>query len=163
MSGKTLYDKLWDAHVVDTDGNGTSLLYIDRHLVHEVTSPQAFEGLRLAGRKPWRVGANLAVPDHNVPTTNRSRGVSDPTSRAQLEALLNKGWRLKATKLSEDFGYEEFLAKRGEGVLVPFALNERGQLRVATDSYLIEPKPGWTVVAFVPPEEELTRNAEVSK
>ncbi|HKI65292.1 MAG TPA: cation:proton antiporter [Burkholderiales bacterium] len=79
--------------------------------------------------------------------------LGEQVTRAQLEALLNKGWRLKATKLSEDFGYEEFLAKRGEGVLVPFALNERGQLRVATDSYLIEPKPGWTVVAFVPPEE----------
>ncbi|HYW91303.1 MAG TPA: 3-isopropylmalate dehydratase large subunit [Gammaproteobacteria bacterium] len=99
MSGKTLYDKLWDAHVVDTDGNGTSLLYIDRHLVHEVTSPQAFEGLRLAGRKPWRVGANLAVPDHNVPTTNRSRGVSDPTSRAQLEAL---------DRNCREFGIREF-------------------------------------------------------
>ena len=87
MAGKTLYDKLWDAHVVRDNGDGTALLYIDRHLVHEVTSPQAFEGLRLAGRKPWRVDANLAVPDHNVPTTDRSRGIADPVSRLQVETL----------------------------------------------------------------------------
>ncbi len=87
MAGKTLYDKLWDAHVVRDNGDGTALLYIDRHLVHEVTSPQAFEGLRLAGRTPWRVGANLAVPDHNVPTTDRSRGIADPVSRLQVETL----------------------------------------------------------------------------
>ena len=87
MSGKTLYDKLWDAHVVRDNGDGTALIYIDRHLVHEVTSPQAFEGLRLAGRKPWRVDANLAVPDHNVPTTDRSQGIADPVSRLQVETL----------------------------------------------------------------------------
>jgi 3-isopropylmalate/(R)-2-methylmalate dehydratase large subunit len=87
MAGKILYDKLWDAHVVRDNGDGTALLYIDRHLVHEVTSPQAFEGLRLANRKPWRVGANLAVPDHNVPTTDRSRGIADPVSRLQVETL----------------------------------------------------------------------------
>jgi len=87
MQPKTLYDKLWDAHVVRQDPGGTALLYIDRHLVHEVTSPQAFEGLRLAGRQPWRVGANLAVPDHNVPTTDRSRGIADPVSRIQVETL----------------------------------------------------------------------------
>ena len=87
MTGKTLYDKLWDAHVVRDNGDGTALIYIDRHLVHEVTSPQAFEGLRLAGRKPWRVEANLAVPDHNVPTTDRSRGIADPVSRLQVETL----------------------------------------------------------------------------
>jgi len=87
MAGKTLYDKLWDAHVVRDNGDGTALLYIDRHLVHEVTSPQAFEGLRLAGRKPWRVDANLAVPDHNVPTTDRSKGIKDPVSRIQVETL----------------------------------------------------------------------------
>jgi 3-isopropylmalate/(R)-2-methylmalate dehydratase large subunit len=84
---KTLYDKLWDAHVVRDNGDGTSLIYIDRHLVHEVTSPQAFDGLRLAGRKPWRLDANLAVADHNVPTTDRSQGIADPTSRAQVDAL----------------------------------------------------------------------------
>jgi 3-isopropylmalate/(R)-2-methylmalate dehydratase large subunit len=90
MSGKTLYDKLWESHLVRTDEEGTALIYIDRHLVHEVTSPQAFEGLRLAGRKPWRVDANLATPDHNVPTTERSGGVStivDPISRIQVETL----------------------------------------------------------------------------
>lgn len=87
MAGKTLYEKLWDAHVVRGNGDGTALLYIDRQLVHEVTSPQAFEGLRLAGRTPWRVDANLAVPDHNVPTTDRSQGIADPVSRIQVETL----------------------------------------------------------------------------
>jgi 3-isopropylmalate/(R)-2-methylmalate dehydratase large subunit len=87
MAGKTLYDKLWDAHVVRQNEDGTCLLYIDRHLVHEVTSPQAFEGLRLAGRKPWRVDANLATADHNVPTNNRSQGIADPVSRLQVETL----------------------------------------------------------------------------
>jgi 3-isopropylmalate/(R)-2-methylmalate dehydratase large subunit len=84
---RTLYDKLWDSHVVRADPDGTTLLYIDRHLLHEVTSPQAFEGLRLAGRRPWRREANLAVPDHNVPTTHRSAGISDPVSRLQVETL----------------------------------------------------------------------------
>ncbi|HET7687873.1 MAG TPA: 3-isopropylmalate dehydratase large subunit, partial [Candidatus Macondimonas sp.] len=87
MAGKTLYKKIWDAHVVDVDESGTALLYIDRQLVHEVTSPQAFDGLRLAGRKPWRLSANLAVPDHNVPTRGRASGIADPISRAQVEAL----------------------------------------------------------------------------
>jgi 3-isopropylmalate/(R)-2-methylmalate dehydratase large subunit len=87
MDKKTLYDKLWDRHVVHCDDDGTCLLYIDRHLVHEVTSPQAFEGLRLAGRQLWRTGANLAVPDHNVPTTDRGEGISDPLSRIQVETL----------------------------------------------------------------------------
>ncbi|HZP11354.1 MAG TPA: 3-isopropylmalate dehydratase large subunit [Nevskiaceae bacterium] len=84
---RTLYDKLWDAHKVRDNGDGTALIYIDRHLVHEVTSPQAFDGLRLAGRKPWRIDANLAVADHNVPTTDRSRGIADPISRTQVDAL----------------------------------------------------------------------------
>ena len=87
MSSKTLYDKLWDAHLVRQDDNGTALIYIDRHLIHEVTSPQAFEGLRLAGRKPWRTDSILAVPDHNVPTTNRASGIADPVSRLQVETL----------------------------------------------------------------------------
>ncbi len=87
MAGKTLYDKLWDAHVVRTSDDGTALIYIDRHLVHEVTSPQAFEGLRLAGRKPWRTETVIATPDHNVPTTDRSRGIEDPISRTQVETL----------------------------------------------------------------------------
>jgi len=87
MSGQTLYDKLWNAHVVNVEGDGTTLLYIDRHLVHEVTSPQAFEGLRMAGRQPWRLDANLAVADHNVPTTHRSEGIADPISHLQVETL----------------------------------------------------------------------------
>lgn len=87
MAGKTLYDKVWDAHVVNQQEDGTVLLYIDRHLVHEVTSPQAFEGLQLAGRKPWRTSSMLAVADHNVPTTDRSEGIADPISRLQVETL----------------------------------------------------------------------------
>lgn len=92
MSGKTLYDKLWDAHLVQERADGTALIYIDRHLIHEVTSPQAFEGLRLAGRKPWRVGANIATPDHNVPTTREERlqgvaGIKDKVSQIQVKTL----------------------------------------------------------------------------
>ncbi|MBI5889894.1 MAG: 3-isopropylmalate dehydratase large subunit [Nitrosomonadales bacterium] len=87
MSAKTLYDKLWDSHVVRQDADGTALIYIDRQLVHEVTSPQAFEGLKLAQRKPWRTASMLAVPDHNVPTTNRAAGIADPISRLQVETL----------------------------------------------------------------------------
>ena len=84
---RTLYDKIWDEHVVHTEDDGTAVLYIDRHLVHEVTSPQAFEGLDLAGRKVWRLSANLAVSDHNVPTTDRSHGIADPISRLQVDTL----------------------------------------------------------------------------
>ena len=87
MAGKTLYDKIWDAHEVVRRADGSSLIYIDRQLIHEVTSPQAFEGLRLAGRKPWRLDANLAVPDHNVPTTQRDQEIADPISREQVDAL----------------------------------------------------------------------------
>ena len=92
MAGKTLYDKLWDAHLVRENPDGSALLYIDRHLLHEVTSPQAFEGLRLAGRKPWRIAANLAPPDHNVPTTSVERrggidAIADPVSRIQVQTL----------------------------------------------------------------------------
>ena len=91
--GRTLYDKLWDAHLVDERDDGSALIYIDRHLIHEVTSPQAFEGLRLQNRKPRRLNANVAVPDHNVSTDPRERalkgysGVADDTSRLQLETL----------------------------------------------------------------------------
>ena len=87
MAAQTLYDKLWDEHLVRYAEDGTALLYIDRQLVHEVTSPQAFAGLRLTGRQPWRVAANLAVPDHNVPTTDRDKGIIDPVSRLQVETL----------------------------------------------------------------------------
>src|SRR5690606_41719131 len=84
---QTLYDKLWSAHVVHQESDGTCLLYIDRHLLHEVTSLQAFEGLAIAGRRPWRTGANLAVADHNVPTINRAGGSDDPSSRLQSDTL----------------------------------------------------------------------------
>ncbi|HXF92551.1 MAG TPA: 3-isopropylmalate dehydratase large subunit [Nitrospiraceae bacterium] len=87
MSGKTLFEKIWDAHVVRQEPDGTTLLYIDRHLVHEVTSPQAFDGLRLAGRRVRRPGAVLAVPDHNVPTTDRRFGIADPVSAKQIHTL----------------------------------------------------------------------------
>ncbi len=87
MPRKTLYDKLWDDHVVFSEDDASSLIYIDRQLVHEVTSPQAFEGLRLANRKPWRTARNLAVADHNVPTTDRDQGIADPVSRLQVETL----------------------------------------------------------------------------
>ncbi|MFA5171599.1 MAG: 3-isopropylmalate dehydratase large subunit [Sulfuriferula sp.] len=99
MSGQTLYDKLWQAHLVHTEADGSALIYIDRHLVHEVTSPQAFEGLRLAGRKPWRAGAAIAVPDHNVPTTHRAAGIADPISRLQVETL---------DQNCAEFGIQEF-------------------------------------------------------
>ncbi len=84
---RTLYDKIWDEHVVHTEDDGTAVLYVDRHLVHEVTSPQAFDGLELAGRKVWRLSANLAVSDHNVPTTDRSHGIADPISKLQVDTL----------------------------------------------------------------------------
>ena len=87
MTARTLYDKLWDEHIVHTEEDGTTTLYIDRHLLHEVTSPQAFEGLDLAGRKLWRLSANLAVSDHNVPTTDRSAGIADPISKLQVDTL----------------------------------------------------------------------------
>ena len=99
MAGETLYDKLWDDHVVYTEVNGSSLLYIDRQLVHEVTSPQAFEGLRLSGRKPWRQSRNLAVADHNVPTTKRTEGITDPVAKLQVETL---------DKNCTEFGITEF-------------------------------------------------------
>ncbi|MEX1082478.1 MAG: 3-isopropylmalate dehydratase large subunit [Halofilum sp. (in: g-proteobacteria)] len=87
MAGKTLYDKIWDQHVVHEHGGGSALLYIDRHMVHEVTSPQAFEGLRLAGRQPWRTGSVLATADHNVPTVGRAGGIRDALARTQVETL----------------------------------------------------------------------------
>ena len=109
MAGKTLYDKLWDSHVVRIDDDGTALLYIDRHLVHEVTSPQAFEGLRMAGRGLWRTDSILASPDHNVPTTDRSAGISDPVSRLQVETLDSN---------CNEFGITEFdMADHRQGIV----------------------------------------------
>lgn len=103
MAGKTLYDKLWDMHLVKQRDDGSALLYIDRHIIHEVTSPQAFEGLRLAGRKPWRLDANLATPDHNVPTTpDRKEGldsIKDEISRIQVRTL---------DENCDDFGVTQF-------------------------------------------------------
>ena len=87
MQTRTLYDKLWGSHVVRQEADGTALLYIDRHLVHEVTSPQAFEGLQLAGRKPWRMQSVVATADHNTPTKDWDRGIRDPVSRLQVETL----------------------------------------------------------------------------
>jgi 3-isopropylmalate/(R)-2-methylmalate dehydratase large subunit len=84
---RTLYDKLWESHVVHREDDGTCLIYVDRHLVHEVTSPQAFDGLKVAGRKPWRLSANLAVVDHNVLTTDRTMGIADPIARLQVDTL----------------------------------------------------------------------------
>jgi len=104
MAGKTLYDKLWEQHLVKERDDGTALIYIDRQLLHEVTSPQAFEGLRIAGRKPWRLDANLATPDHNVPTTSFEResgiaGIQDPVSRIQVKTL---------DENCDEFGITEF-------------------------------------------------------
>src|SRR5258708_33877694 len=96
---RTLFDKIWESHVVHTQDDGTCLLYIDRHLVHEVTSPQAFEGLRLTGRKVHRPDATIAVADHNVPTTDRSQGIADPESRLQVDTL---------TQNCKDFGIPYF-------------------------------------------------------
>jgi 3-isopropylmalate/(R)-2-methylmalate dehydratase large subunit len=87
MPARTLYDKLWDSHLVREEADGTALLYIDRHLVHEVTSPQAYEGLRLAGRTPWRTASIVATADHNTPTTHWDEGIRDPISRTQVETL----------------------------------------------------------------------------
>ncbi len=92
MTARTLYDKLWERHLVEELDGGSALIYIDRHLLHEVTSPQAFEGLRMAGRAPWRIDANLATPDHNVPTASDERsggvaGIVDPVSRLQVQTL----------------------------------------------------------------------------
>lgn len=99
MAGKTLYDKLWESHVVHSQPDGAVLLYIDRQLLHEVTSPQAFSGLRAAGRKAWRIDANIATADHNVPTTDRAAGIVDPTSRLQVDTL---------DQNCAEFGIEEF-------------------------------------------------------
>ena len=104
MAGKTLYDKLWEMHEVTRRDDGSSLVYIDRHILHEVTSPQAFEGLRLAGRRPWRIDANIATPDHNVPTTRAERA-------GGLQAIVDEVSRLQVQTLDEncdDFGILEF-------------------------------------------------------
>ncbi|MFK7831115.1 MAG: 3-isopropylmalate dehydratase large subunit [Congregibacter sp.] len=131
MTGKTLYDKLWTNHLVEERADGSALIYIDRHLLHEVTSPQAFEGLRLAARSPWRLDANLAVPDHNVPTESVERaggvaGIRDEVSRLQIQTLDDN---------CDDFG------------IVEIAINDRRQGIV----HVVGPEqgatlPGMTVV-----------------
>jgi len=109
MMAKTLYDKLWEQHEVLREEDGRTLLYIDRHLLHEVTSPQAFAGLRVAGRSLWRRDANIATADHNVPTTDRAAGISDPTSRLQVETL---------DRNCQEFGVEEFgMLDRRQGIV----------------------------------------------
>ncbi|NDA99650.1 MAG: 3-isopropylmalate dehydratase large subunit, partial [Betaproteobacteria bacterium] len=107
--GRTLYDKLWDAHVVHTEEDGTAILYIDRHLVHEVTSPQAFEGLRQAGRTVWRNSSIVATADHNTPTTGWEQGyagITDPTSKEQVMTLDSNMQQFGAA------AYFPFLSKR---------------------------------------------------
>ncbi|WP_297187270.1 3-isopropylmalate dehydratase large subunit [uncultured Porticoccus sp.] len=114
MAGKTLYDKLWDAHLVQQRADGSSLLYIDRHILHEVTSPQAFEGLRLADRKPWRLDTNIATPDHNISTDREERAagvdaIPDETSRIQVKTL---------DENCESFGIREFkMNEMGQGIV----------------------------------------------
>jgi len=124
---RTLYDKLWDSHVVRQEPDGTTLLYIDRHLVHEVTSPQAYEGLSIAGRKPWRVDSVVATADHNTPTKDWDKGIADPVSRLQVETL------------------DENMKKFGAKVYFPFLDKRQGIVHV------IGPEqgatlPGMTVV-----------------
>src|SRR5476649_9595 len=117
---KTLYDKIWDAHLVDAPPGETPVLYIDRHLVHEVTSPQAFEGLRLANRKVRRPELTLAVADHNVPTKDRDQGIIEPESRLQVETL---------EKNAHDFGVEYFpMSDIRQGIV-----------------HIIGPEQGWTL------------------
>ena len=101
MAGKTLYDKLWEAHLVTQREDGSALIYIDRQIIHEVTSPQAFEGLRLAGRQPWRTSASVATIDHNVPTTpfKSAADIADDTSRIQVQTLQDN---------TREFGITEF-------------------------------------------------------
>ncbi len=127
MSAQTLYDRLWESHLVHEDPDGTALIYVDRHLVHEVTSPQAYEGLKLAGRKPWRVDTIVATADHNTPTRDWDKGIKDPVSRLQVETL--------------DANIKEFGAK----VYFPFLDRQQGIVHV------IGPEqgatlPGMTVV-----------------
>ena len=108
MAARTLYDKLWDSHLVNENDDGSSLLYIDRHVLHEVTSPQAFEGLRIAGRGPWRLDTNIATPDHNISTDRSEReagvsGIPDEISRIQVQTLDDN---------CDHFGIKEFKMKK---------------------------------------------------
>ena len=131
MKPQTLFEKLWQRHVVNETADGVALLYVDRHLVYEVTSPQAFEGLRLAGRPVWRAETVLATADHNVPTTARTGGISDPLSRAQVEQL---------SRNCSDFNITEFgLADRRQGIIHVISAEQGatlpGMMVVAGDSH----------------------------
>src|SRR3546814_13000460 len=126
-----LFDKIWDCHVVDRQDYGTCLIYIDRHLVHEVTSPRAFEGLRLAGRKLRHPEATLAVPDHNVPTSDRSKGIEDEESRIQVETL---------EKNCAEFGVQIFGMHDPTQDIVPIIGPNQGL-----------PLPGLTILCAAPP------------
>ena len=120
---KTLFEKIWDSHLVDVQEDGTCLIYIDRHLIHEVTTPQAFEGLRMAGRKVHRPDLTLGVADHNVPTTDRSQGIDDPESRLQVETL---------SKNCADFGVPLFdMNDLRQGIVHVFPAAAPGQEREA--------------------------------
>ncbi len=122
MAGKTLYDKLFEQHLVRMNEDGSALIYIDRQVLHEVTSPQAFEGLRIAGRKPWRIDANIATPDHNVPTTERSGGVEeivDPVSKIQVKTL---------DENCDDFGILEFKMNDNRQGIVHVMAPEQGAI-----------------------------------
>ena len=112
----TLYDKIWNDHLVDIQDDGTALLFVDRHLVHEVTSPQAFEGLRNSNRKVRHPNLTLAVADHNVPTTDRSKGIADEDSRIQVETL---------NKNCKEFGVEIFgMDDKRQGIVHIIGLNK---------------------------------------
>ena len=150
MTSRTLYDKLWDSHVVHTEADGTALLYIDRHLVHEVTSPQAFEGLRMAGRKLRRPDLTIAVADHNVPTTDIDKPVADPISATQLKVLeancdevvrfhRNGGIERSRARAMRDFvhRFRDFDLQRG-------ALADtihRVQLKTSAGTFPMQPRP----------------------
>ena len=121
MSGKTLYDKIWDAHVVQQDEDGTCLLYIDRHLVHEVTSPQAFEGLRMTGRKVRAPQRTIAVPDHNVPTTpDRTNGITNEERRIKVDEIERK---------AKDFGVNYYPVSDVRKGIVKIVGKEKGGKR----------------------------------
>ncbi|QRN41155.1 MAG: 3-isopropylmalate dehydratase large subunit [Neisseriaceae bacterium] len=128
MSAKTLYDKLWDSHVVKQEDDGTVLLYIDRHLVHEVTSPQAFEGLKLANRRLWRASSIISTADHNTPTHNWDKGILDPISKLQVDTLDEN---VKAFKIKN---YFPFILDKRQGIVHVVGPEEGGTL------------PGMTVV-----------------
>ena len=130
MAPRTLYDKIWDDHVVETAPDGNSLLYIDRHLVHEVTSPQAFEGLRVSGRTVHSPQRTLAVVDHNVPTSDRSKGIDDPESAMQVETLANN---------ARDFGVEYYSERDTRQGIVHIVGPEQGFTLPGTT--IVKPAP----------------------